>query len=129
MKIAVPSNDGVTLSEHFGRSKQFLVFEVDESKILSQEARANLPHAPHGEGCSTGSAGAHENHHGGMAALLHDCQVVVCGGMGWRAAEALKSAGITCVIASGSGPADQLVAGYLSGRIEVSGTGFCKCSH
>jgi len=41
VKIAVPTNDGATLSQHFGRSAAFLMFEVEDGRITSQELRAN----------------------------------------------------------------------------------------
>ena len=34
MKIAVPTNDGVTMSHHFGRSAAFLVFDVEAIFLL-----------------------------------------------------------------------------------------------
>lgn len=43
MRIAVPTNDGITVSPHFGRSAGFLVFEIEERRIKSREMRTTRP--------------------------------------------------------------------------------------
>jgi predicted Fe-Mo cluster-binding NifX family protein len=88
VKIAVPTNDGAALSEHFGRSAAFLVFEIDGAQIKSREMRENQPHhAGSHEDCQHGSGGHGGGHdHGAIVSLLADCDVVLCGGMGRRAA-------------------------------------------
>jgi predicted Fe-Mo cluster-binding NifX family protein len=63
-----------------------------------------------------------------MAALA-GCDVVLCGGMGWRAAEALKAGGICAVPVSASGSAEELVAAYAAGSLITSDGSFCRCSH
>ena len=40
MRIAVPTNDGTSISEHFGRSAAFLIFETENGKIKSRSQRA-----------------------------------------------------------------------------------------
>ena len=41
MKIAVASEDGVSISHHFGRSRCFLVFETQDKQIVGQSLRDN----------------------------------------------------------------------------------------
>ncbi len=130
MKIAVPTNDGVNLAEHFGRSAAFIVFEVDGNKIASQEIRQNLPHDDHAlHGCGAEATDNHKNHHTGMAAILDGCSLVVCGGMGWRAAQSLEEAAIRPVIVAAAGPAAQIVTRYLAGELTPAQDGFCRCQH
>jgi len=131
VKIAVPTNDGATLSQHFGRSAAFLVFEVEDGQIKSQEMRANLPH-PSGSGGASGhedggQGGGH--HHNAMVAVLAGCSTVLCGGMGWRAAEALKAAGISPVSVAASGPAAEIVAAYVAGALVPAAESLCRCNH
>ena len=38
-KIAAVSDDGVTISAHFGRAPIYVVVSVDEGKVLSRETR------------------------------------------------------------------------------------------
>jgi len=35
MKIAIASDDGKTISSHFGRTKGFVIFEVEDKEIKS----------------------------------------------------------------------------------------------
>jgi predicted Fe-Mo cluster-binding NifX family protein len=111
MKIAVVTDDGKTISQHFGRAAHFLVAEVDGEKILSRELRANPgchglhagPHEPrrghpgaqgdcHGQG-----AGAEATHHR-MVAIIADCEAIIAGGMGWGSRESLSAAKIRPII-------------------------------
>ena len=41
MKIAIVSDDGKTISAHFGRSRGFVIFEIEDSKVKNQEYREN----------------------------------------------------------------------------------------
>ena len=91
MKIAVATTDGTDFSQHFGRSTGFVVFGVDGEAVNSRELRTN-DRTPHAQGFCDHSGGKHESpSHTGIAGLLQDCQVVLCGGMGAGAAEALNS--------------------------------------
>jgi predicted Fe-Mo cluster-binding NifX family protein len=128
MRIAVPTNDGVTLSAHFGRSAAFLIFELENGQITKRETRPNGAHHAAGNGeCQQGGGEVHS--HTGIVAVLADCDAVLCCGMGSRAAEALKTAGIAPVPVSVSGSAEELVAAYATGSLIASSGSFCRCSH
>ncbi len=129
MKIALPTNDGISMSEHFGRSASFLVFDIESGQIKGRETRTNGGCHSHAEGaCNHGSTGAPDAH-AGMVAVLADCDIVISGGMGGRAAEALKAAGISAVIVAARGPADLVLSAYLAGKL-TSGPGCsCSCGH
>ena len=49
MKIAVATIDGIALSQHFGQSKGFVVFDVEDSTVRSRELRTNAD-TPHNQG-------------------------------------------------------------------------------
>lgn len=99
MKIAIPSDEGTFLSQHFGRTLGFAVYEVDQDKIVSKEYRKNdftghvlgqhEQHQHHGE--------EHQNHarhsHHRILNALNDCEVVIAGGMGRRLLDDLTGAG------------------------------------
>jgi predicted Fe-Mo cluster-binding NifX family protein len=128
MRIAVPTNDGVTLSEHFGRSAAFLVFELENGRITKSERRPNGMNHARGEGeCHHGGGGGHS--HANMVTTLAGCDVVLCGGIGSRAAAALKAGGITPVPVSATGSAEELVTAYAAGSLIASAGSFCRCSH
>jgi predicted Fe-Mo cluster-binding NifX family protein len=107
MKIALVTDDEITISQHFGRAAYYMVYTVEDGKITGQEKRNKAGHhhsAGHeGEhGCH--SAGPHgydaasQNTHASMASSISDCQVLIAGGMGMGAYDSLKSYNIEPII-------------------------------
>lgn len=108
MRIAVVTDDGKTISQHFGRAPYYAVLTVEEGRITGQEMRDKLGHAqfaaeeqagphredPRGHGFGPDSHGRHMR----MAQAIADCQVLLAGGMGWGAQESLRQAGIRVVM-------------------------------
>ena len=130
MKIAVPTNDGFSISAHFGRSAAFLVFEVEGGQIRSCETRPNSGCHSHAAGsCSIGGAAAGTDNHAGIAGVLAGCDVVLCGGMGGGAAAALKAGGIPSIVVSATGSAEAAVSAYVTGALTPSRAPSCHCSH
>ena len=78
MKIAVTYDNGEVF-QHFGHTEQFKVYEVEDGKIVSSEV------------IDTNGSG-----HGALAGFLNQCgaQVLICGGIGGGARNALAEAGI-----------------------------------
>ena len=106
MKIAVITDDGKTISQHFGRAQHYLVVTVEDGKIVGQELRDKAGHhtfAPQ-EGAGHGHAGPHgfdpasRGRHAQMLAVIADCQVVLAGGMGQGMLLNLQQAGIRPVL-------------------------------
>ena len=65
MRIAIPTNDGATVSAHFGRSAAFLVFEVEQGQIQSRGGgERNAGQHAHEQG----SCGGNGAHHGAKTA-------------------------------------------------------------
>ena len=55
MKIAIPTNDGINISAHFGRCRQFLIFEAQDGQVRLIETRVNAGCHEHGSGSSDGA--------------------------------------------------------------------------
>jgi len=127
MKIAVASADGVLISKHFGRSQCFIVFDIADGKIACREVRDNT-YTAHAKGQCDGS----EHHddqphsHADIVAALHDCKAVLCGGMGWRAADELQANGIQPVMVDAALSPNQAAQGFVDGKLKP-GSGFCRC--
>jgi predicted Fe-Mo cluster-binding NifX family protein len=127
MKIAAVSEDGVTISQHFGRAPFYVVVTVEEDKIVSREQRDKLGHAhfanePHagahgGEAHRHGFDPAAQHRHAQMAAAIADCQVLLARGMGAGAHQSLAQAGIRPIITD-IATIDEAVQAYLAGNIE-----------
>jgi predicted Fe-Mo cluster-binding NifX family protein len=127
MKIAVASADGVSISQHFGRSECFIVFNVADGKVTGREVRDNT-YTAHAKGqCKEGEHHHDQPHsHADIIAALHDCEVVLCGGMGWRAAEELKANGIQPLVLDSAASPEEAVAAFLAGKVKA-GAPFCRC--
>lgn len=128
MKLAVATIDGVSLSQHFGRSTGFVVFEVEGKSIKSRELRTN-DRTPHAQGLCTGEHEHGTHSHAGIVDLLADCSVVLCGGMGAGAATALTQQGIQPAIVPVMCTAEEAVSHYLNGETSPASSGFCSCGH
>lgn len=109
-KIAVPVEEG-EIFQHFGHTETFEIFQVAEGRIVGSD----LVPAP-GEG------------HSALAGFLADngVKVLICGGIGGGAKNALAEAGIE-VLAGVSGSPEEAVEGYLAGSLEA--TGEATCTH
>ncbi len=122
MKIAAVTEDGKTISQHFGRAPYYLVLMVEEGRIIGQELREKLGHAqfaggPHVDDPRGRGYGAHaEDRHARMAQTIADCQVLLAGGMGWGAKESLEQRGIR-VITTEIADIEQAVRSYLAGTL------------
>ena len=124
MKIAAISDDGVTISQHFGRAPFYVVVTVEEKKIINKETRDKAGHhtfAAHHADVKPGErhgydAGA-QVRHANMMTTISDCQVVLAGGMGWGAYESLKSQGIETVVTDVK-DIEEAVQRYLDGKLE-----------
>ncbi len=81
MKIAFITDDGETISSHFGRAKHYKIFTVDEKEIVHEELIDKPYHTDEHHSHD------HDHHHGtghspGKFKPIADCDVLVCGGMG-----------------------------------------------
>lgn len=94
MKIAIASDDGKMIAAHFGRTKGFVIFEVEETKIVSRTYIENTFTA-HAQGLHHM---AHEDKHKRILSALRDVDTVISRGMGRRIYEDLRAAGIKPLI-------------------------------
>lgn len=109
MKIAATYENG-NIFQHFGRTEQFKIYEVEDGKVISSQVIGN-------DGLG----------HGALAGLLadHAIDVLICGGLGTGAQNALAEAGVE-VVAGASGSADEAVESYLKGELISTGA---NCDH
>lgn len=80
MKIAVPTNDFVTISSHFGRTKGFMVYKIIDEKIYLDQYKINT-FTRHARGDHS-EHGKHNHDHNGIFTAIGKCQIVIAGGMG-----------------------------------------------
>lgn len=121
MKIAVVSDDGKTISQHFGRAKNYIVFDVQGGSITRSEVRSKTAHHSgeehhdHGEGGHVGPEA--DAKHNSMLASISDCEALIVRGMGFGAFDAMKSAGIKPYITDLE-LAEDAVKAYIAGKLD-----------
>lgn len=106
MKIALVTDDEKTVCQHFGRAKYYMVYTIEDGKIITKEKREKMGHhhfagQDHDHGTHAGPHGydaASQTRHAGMAETIRDCQVLIAGGMGMGAYDSLKSYNIESII-------------------------------
>lgn len=105
MKIAFITDDGKTISRHFGRAAQYLVIELKSEQEISREMREKMGHSHFsGEGqrheshLGSGMDSASHGKHQQMAQAISDCEVLICGGMGRGAYQSMQAVGIKPVV-------------------------------
>lgn len=124
MKIAFITDDGETISRHFGRASHYLVIEFEDGKEISRDLRNKLGHRQfineehsqeHGQ--LHGMSKASHNKHSQMFEVINDCDVLICGGMGMGAYQSMQSFGITPIVTEMSSISEVLQA-YLDGNLQ-----------
>jgi len=123
MKIAAITDDGNTISQHFGRANYYMVISVDNGRIVNREMRDKLSHSHFANEPHTADAGqphgygpTEQNRHAQMAQAINDCQVLLCRGMGMGAYDSMKSLGIQPILTDIAG-IDEAVKAYLDGHL------------
>jgi predicted Fe-Mo cluster-binding NifX family protein len=124
MKIAAVSEDGITISQHFGRAPFYIVVTVENNTLVAHDKRDKMGHAhfageTHAEGEDPRGHGfdpTAQSRHANMAAAIADCQVLLARGMGAGAYESMKQAGIQPVVTDIEN-IDQAVKAYLMGAL------------
>ena len=110
MKIAVTYDNG-NVFQHFGRTENFKVYEVEDNQVVSSEV-----------------IGSNGTGHGALAGLLagEGIDVLICGGIGGGAQAALAAAGIQ-LYGGVSGDADQAAEALAAGTLAYNPN--VMCSH
>jgi predicted Fe-Mo cluster-binding NifX family protein len=101
------------ICEHFGHCERFLMIDADPgSRIISHVAELVPP--------------KHER--GVLPMWLHEqsVNVVLTGGMGWRAADMLRQRGIQVITGVTAGTAREAVLAHLTGTLTVADN---TCDH
>lgn len=110
MKIAVTYDNG-NVFQHFGHTEKFKFYEVEDGAIVNLTV------------VDTNGSG-----HGALAGFLKEngIEVLICGGIGGGAQNALSDAGIK-LYGGVQGSADAAVIAFLQGRLDYNPD--VKCDH
>ncbi len=124
MRIAAITDDGKTISQHFGRAAYYLVATVENGQIVQREMREKLahshfvnePHEAETPGQPHGFSPASQDRHLRMGQAISDCQALLCRGMGAGAYASIQQQGIIPVVTD-IVSIDEAVLAYASGNI------------
>ncbi|MCD7819099.1 MAG: DUF134 domain-containing protein [Lachnospiraceae bacterium] len=110
MRIAVTYENG-KIFQHFGHTEQFKVYDIADGKIVSSKV-----------------VGTNGQGHGALAGVLNAIQtdVLICGGIGGGAQNALAQAGIQ-LYGGVTGDADAAVEALLAGTLSYNPN--VQCNH
>lgn len=115
MKIAIPTDDGITISQHFGQAVYFKVLSLENNQVVSVEIRKKATHihgTPPADGMHPGAM---------MIESISDCQVIISGGMGSPVYNRAIAAGLK-VILTRQPDIDMAVRDFLAGKLESDPT-------
>ena len=126
IRIAAVSEDGVTISRHFGRAPIYVVVSVEGDRLVSHETRDKLGHAQFaaeaGEAPHEADPRGHgfdpvaQDRHARMVAAIADCQVLLARGMGAGAFADMQQAGIEPIVTDVE-EIDAAVEAYIAGTL------------
>lgn len=128
MRIAVASDDGKTISRHFGRASYYLVFTVEVGEIINKELRDKASHQQfaHERHGHDPDDHRHEHNHGfgthadqkhtQMIEPIRDCDAVLVRGMGRGAYLAVQEANIRPIVTEIE-DAEEAVQAYIDGTL------------
>lgn len=109
-KIAFSTNDRLTVEEHFGHCKEFIIFNVTNGEIVNSEFVTPPPHAPGVIPKFLGDYGIH---------------TIITGGMGQMAINIFNSNDIEVILGAKGCIEDNLKV-YLQGVLKSTGS---ACTH
>ncbi|MFN2138692.1 MAG: NifB/NifX family molybdenum-iron cluster-binding protein [Candidatus Promineifilaceae bacterium] len=128
MKIALVTDDGQTISAHFGRATKYAVVTVEDGQVVASELRDKAGHRDfqgnvqfshddhdheHGHGHGQHSAEKHRI----MFAAIPDCQVLLARGMGQGAYQGAMQADLQPILTQIK-TIDEAVQAVIDGTIE-----------
>lgn len=109
MRLAVTYENGQVF-QHFGHTEQFKIYDIEDGKVTGSQI------------IDTNGSG-----HGALAGFLKnmDVEVLICGGIGGGARNALAEAGIQ-LFPGACGDADAQVESYLNGNLNYDPDTVCS---
>ena len=110
-QIAVPTDDNGVLDAHFGHCKYFILMQVADGVIVSEEKLIPPPHEPGVLPKWLAEQGATD---------------IIAGGMGQRAIQIFNQHGVNVFVGAPQLPAKELAEGLLSEKLSFSAN---YCDH
>jgi predicted Fe-Mo cluster-binding NifX family protein len=121
VKIAIVTDDGERISEHFGRAMYYVVYDIQDGFVKGREMRQKTAHhtggEPHQHGEGRHSGPEAEAKHSSMLSNVSDCEALIAKGMGMGAYQAITAAGLRAYVSDLS-LAEEAARAYAAGRLD-----------
>ncbi len=128
MKVAVASDNGITLTGHVGRCEMFIVFEILKGEIINIEKRINS-FTMHKIGDHQDGQHNHEltgsGRHTGLIHGLKDCSYLICSSCGPGLVDDLFSTGVQIILTEEM-EAEKAVKLFIEGKLVHDPDKKCK---
>lgn len=110
LRVGFPTNDEITVEEHFGHCEKFAVYTIENGNVVKKEILEAPEHAP-----------------GVFPRFIaaNNINVVITGGMGQRAIDLIKANGGQIILGA-AGKIDDVLGIYLQGSLYSKGS---ACAH
>jgi predicted Fe-Mo cluster-binding NifX family protein len=128
MKIAVASDNGITLTGHVGKCEMFIVFEVIKNDILNVERRLNtftMHKTGNRHNCDENQA---MYKHSGIIKGLKDCNYLFCSSGGHGLIYDLILSGVRTILTEEI-EAEKAIKLFLENKLESDPNKKCKGHH
>ena len=125
-KIAIATDDQKRVTGHIGRCRGFMIYEIDNGKVINKELRENqftnhrmggAQHHHQGEGEAHRGQGHGRHSHEHLINGLKDCSYLISSGGGWRVVEDLKQRNITTLFTNVES-IDDAVNKFINGELK-----------
>ncbi len=103
-KVAAVTDDGETISQHFGRAMYYEVLSIENGKVVKRERREKMGHHNFAQEEHHHSSERHgfdessHNKHVSMAEAIKDCKILLARGMGAGAYQSMLQLNIKPVV-------------------------------
>jgi predicted Fe-Mo cluster-binding NifX family protein len=127
MKIAIPSDDRVTISTHFGRTRGFLVYDIADRTPAVDGYRERGEAGKHACACNSAER---PTTHQTIIDALDGCKIVIARGMGPQMYDDLLSCGIDVFLtdtATAQAAVEQYIADSLPERAGLGCIDHIEC--
>ncbi len=127
MKVAVATDDFANVAGHVGRCNGFLVYEIEDGKVINVENRENnftnhkrSEHHSH----EHGQEHSHGHSHSALVDGLSDCSHLICTAAGWRMQNDFKAVGKELIFTDEK-IAEIAALKLVKGSLEINSDGAC----
>ena len=125
MKIAIATDDFLTVTGHIGRCNGFIIYNIEKNNINREQINNGFTNHHKGEHHHGTGEHGHSNDHSSLVEGLKGCSNLICTAAGWRVIEDLRNNGIE-VIFTNEIDADTAALKFAGGTLEVNIDGTCR---